>query len=153
VNWDILTSKYQRRYIDQNTTVLFIDTIGFVLGLDPRLIKSFQLNMLDMLCSDLVILLLEINDPQLHLQMKLVEGIRLLKEIGIPREKIIIAFNKLDEAPELETSIENMLELERFEIPWISISAKKKTNINELLELISQRLKKSTLILQTKMNY
>jgi len=57
-----LSSKYQRRYIDHETTVLFIDTIGFMLDLDPRLIGSFKLNLLDMKSSDLVLLLLDLSD-------------------------------------------------------------------------------------------
>lgn len=137
-----LTSKYQRRFIDYKTTVLFIDTIGFVLDLDPRLIKSFQLNLLDIQCSDLVILLMEITDPVLNLQMKLNEGIRLLREIGVERDKILLVFNKLDKAPELENAIGDMLELDRLDLPWIAVSAKERTNLDELLDLISGRLDK-----------
>ena len=66
-----LSSKYQKRYIDWETTVLFIDTIGFMLDLDPRLIESFKLNLLDIRSSDLVILLLDVSDPVLNLDMKL----------------------------------------------------------------------------------
>jgi GTP-binding protein HflX len=135
-----LTSKYQKRFIDYKTTVLFIDTIGFVLDLDPRLIQSFKLNLLDIKSADLVILLLEITDPILTLQLKISEGIKLLKEIGVNHEKIIIVFNKLDKNPDLELQIGEKIEIERYEVPWISISAKTKTNIESMLELISERL-------------
>jgi GTP-binding protein HflX len=135
-----LSSKYQRRFIDYKTTVLFIDTIGFVLDLDPRLIKSFQLNLLDISNSDLVLLLFEITDPLLTLKMKLNEGIRLLRDIGVPREKIILVFNKLDKAPNLEEKISQQLELERFALPWICVSAEERINIDDLLNLISRRL-------------
>ena len=135
-----LSSKYQKRFIDYQTTVLFIDTIGFVLDLDPRLIQSFKLNLLDIKSADLVILLLEINDPILTLKMKINEGIKLLKEIGVPREKIIFVFNKLDLATELESEIGELLDLERFNLPYISISAKERQNLPDLLNLISERL-------------
>lgn len=136
-----LSSKYQRRFIDHETTVLFIDTIGFVLDLDPRLIRSFQLNLEDIRSADLVILLLEITDPQLTLQMKIAEGLRLLKDIGVPYERVIIVFNKIDLAPELADRIGELLGMERYGIPWISVSAKERTNLDGLLQLISHRVR------------
>ena len=136
-----LSSKYQRRFIDYETTVLFIDTIGFMLDLDPRLIQSFKLNLLDIRSSDLVLLLLDITDPLLTLQLKITEGIRLLQEIGVHRSRILIVFNKLDEAIELEHSIGEKLNLELFNIPWISISAQEKINCQKLLDLVAKHIK------------
>jgi GTP-binding protein HflX len=135
-----LTSKYQKRFIDYRTTLLFIDTIGFVLDLDPRMIQSFKLNLLDIRSSDLVILLLEIIDPILTLKLKIIEGIKLLNDIGVNRDRILIVFNKLDKAPELENIVAEELEIKRFDIPWIAVSAKDKTNFKELLDLIVIRL-------------
>jgi len=136
-----LSSKYQRRYIDHETSVLFIDTIGFVIDLDPRLIQSFKLNLLDIRSSDLVVLLLEITDPPLTLQIKLNEGIKLLKEIGVPHERIMVVFNKLDKAPELEHAIGDQLKIEAFKVPWISVSATERINLQELLQLMASCLK------------
>ena len=136
-----LSSKYQRRYIDYETSVIFIDTIGFVIDLDPRLIQSFKLNLLDIRSSDLVVLLLEITDPPLTLQIKLNEGIKLLKEIGVPHERIMVVFNKLDKAPELEHTIGEQLRIEAFKVPWISVSATERVNLQELLQLMASRLK------------
>jgi GTP-binding protein HflX len=136
-----LSSKYQRRYIDYETSVIFIDTIGFVIDLDPRLIHSFKLNLLDIRSSDLVVLLLEITDPPLTLQIKLNEGIKLLKEIGVPHERIMVVFNKLDKAPELEHMIGEQLRIEAFKVPWISVSATERVNLQELLQLMASRLK------------
>jgi GTP-binding protein HflX len=136
-----LTSKYQRRFVNNDITLLFIDTIGFVLDIDPRLIKSFQLNLLDILSSDLVLLLLEIDDPLLTMQIKLNESISLLREIGLPREKIILIFNKSDKTPELEKTIQEKLDLTILDLPWIVISAKNRKNLDVLLERIVVRLK------------
>ena len=136
-----LSSKYQRRFIDYETTVLFIDTIGFMLDLDPRLIQSFKLNLLDIRSSDVVVLLLDITDPLLTLQLKIIEGIRLLKEIGVPRSRMIIGFNKLDEMPDADKEIEEQLNLDVYGIPWICFSAEKKINTQEFLELVAKRVK------------
>jgi len=136
-----LSSKYQRRFIDHETTVLFIDTIGFVIDVDPRLIQSFKLNLLDIRSSDIVILLLEITDPSIKLQMKLTEGIRLLKDIGVSHNRIVIVFNKLDKSPEMEERIADDLSLEQLGIPWIAVSALKRRNLQEMLHIISDRLR------------
>jgi len=136
-----LSSKYQRRYVDAETTLLFIDSIGFVIDLDPRLIQSFELNLEDMRSADLVLLVLEINDPVVKLRIKLLEGIRLLNDIGIPREKIIIVLNKIDLAPKLAGTISETLEIERLEIPWTIVSAKDRTNLDGLIGLITGRLR------------
>jgi GTP-binding protein HflX len=136
-----LSSKYQRRFIDYETTVLFIDTIGFVIDVDPRLIQSFKLNLLDIRSSDIVILLLEITDPPLTLQMKLNEGVSLLKEIGVSHDRIIIVFNKLDKAPEMEERVAEELNLEQWGIPWIAVSALKRRNLQEMLYMIADRLR------------
>jgi GTP-binding protein HflX len=135
-----LSSKYQRRFIDAETTLLFIDTIGFVIDVDPRLIKSFELNLEDMRSADLVILLLEVTDPLLTLRIKLAEGIRLLREIEIPRERIVVVFNKLDLAPGAAESLEEELGLDHYGLPWTMVSAKERTNLNGLLKLILDRL-------------
>lgn len=136
-----LSSKYQKRYIDWQTTVLFIDTIGFMLDLDPRLIESFKLNLLDIRSSDLVILLLDVTDPTLNLDMKLNEGIWLLRDIGVSRDRIIVVLNKADLDREKAETIGETLELDEYNLPWIVVSAEDKTNIPEFLDLISQRVR------------
>ena len=136
-----LSSKYQRRYVDHETTLLFIDTIGFVIDLDPSLIESFELNLEDMRSADLVLLLLEVTDPPLVLRLKLIEGVRLLTGIGVTREQIIIVFNKIDKVTEFHGNLEEELDLERLGLPWTSISAEEHRNLEGLLELIVQRIK------------
>ena len=137
-----LSSKYQKRYIDSETTVLFIDTIGFVLDLDHRLIKSFQLNFEDIRSANVVILLFEITDQPLTLKLKLGEGLSLLREIGVPTERIILVFNKVDKAPlGTEAIIEEELGLSHYDIPWTSVSASQRTNLKGLLDLTSWKIK------------
>jgi GTP-binding protein HflX len=135
-----LSSKYQRRFVDHETTLLFIDTIGFVIDLDPRLIRSFELNLEDLRSADMVILLLDITDPLLTLRIKLAEGIRLLREMDIPREKIIVVFNKIDLRPDAARYLGEELNLDRMSLPWTMVSAKDRTNLNELLILLKAQL-------------
>ncbi len=135
-----LSSKYQRRFVDYETTLLFIDTIGFVIDLDPRLIKSFELNLLDLRSADMVIFLMDVTDPLLTLRIKLAEGIRLLREMDIPREKIVIVFNKIDLKPNADENLDEELNLNRMGLPWTMVSAKERTNLNELLMFLKAQL-------------
>jgi GTP-binding protein HflX len=137
-----LSSKYQKRYIDPETTLMFIDTIGFVLDLDHRLIKSFQINFEDIRSADVVILLFEITDPPLTLKLKLGEGVSLLRDIGVPMERIILVFNKVDKAPaDAVNTIEEELGLDHYDLPWTTVSANQRTNLKELLDLIAWKIK------------
>jgi GTP-binding protein HflX len=136
-----LSSKYQRRYVNSKTSFLFIDTIGFVIDLDPRLFKSFEINLEDIRSSDLVMLLLDITDPILTLRIKISEGVRLLREMDIPIERIILVFNKIDIDPDRTRLIEEELGIERYGMPWIMVSALKRENIDSLLNMISEKLK------------
>jgi len=135
-----LSSKYQRRFVDYETTLLFIDTIGFVIDLDPRLIKSFELNLEDLKRADLVIFLMNVTDPLLTLRIKLAEGIRLLREMDIPREKIVVVFNKIDLKPEGVDLLGEELQLDRMGLPWTMVSSIERTNLNELLMLLKAQL-------------
>lgn len=137
-----LSSKYQKRYINPETTVMFIDTIGFVLDLDHRLIKSFQINFEDIRSADVVILLFEITDPPLNLKLKLGEGISLLRDIGVPMERVILVFNKVDKTnADTVKNIEAELSLDHYDLPWTTVSADKRTNLNGLLDLIAWKIK------------
>jgi len=137
-----LSSKYQKRYIDPETTLMFIDTIGFVLDLDHRLIKSFQINFEDIRSADVVILLFEITDPPLTLKLKLGEGVSLLRDIGVPMERIILVFNKVDKAPaDAVNTIEEELGLDHYDLPWTTVSANQRTNLKGLLDLIAWKIK------------
>jgi len=135
-----LSSKYQRRFVDHTTTLLFIDTIGFVIDLDHNLIKSFQLNLEDMRQADLIMLLLDITDSLLTLQIKLAEGIRLLKNLDIPHKKIYVVFNKIDLPHEDFEIIKEKIGLESYGLPWFMVSAKDRTNINEMLFSLKDRI-------------
>ncbi|MCX6643311.1 MAG: 50S ribosome-binding GTPase [Candidatus Bathyarchaeota archaeon] len=136
-----LSSKYQKRYINPETSVLFIDTIGFVIDLDHRLIKSFQINFEDIRNAEVVILLFDISDPATLLKLKLKEGLSLLQDIGVNLRRVLLVFNQIDKAPDSINTINEELSLGMFDIPWMAVSAKQHTNMNELLNLIAVKVK------------
>ncbi|MHA1379255.1 MAG: GTPase [Candidatus Helarchaeota archaeon] len=127
-----LSSKYKR--INNKINLMLVDTIGFVIDLDPRLIKSFELNLLDMQNADIIAYLIALDDEIDLLIHKLYYGLKLLKELKIDPRKIILIFNKIDlvSKQNLELifhDLEPILSKHRY----FSISAKEKMDIDGLL--------------------
>lgn len=137
-----LTSKYQRIYLNNDQTLLFIDTIGFVIDLDPRLIKSFELNLEDMRSADIVLLLLSVDDTFPLLSLKLRSGIKLLEDMGVNKNSIIVVFNKTDllQQGETQEKVEKLC-IEEKGLAWVTVSAKKKVNLERLLEAIQEKVR------------
>ena len=137
-----LSSKYQRLQADHHDTPLFIDTIGFVVGLDPALIKAFELNLMDMNEADLLLFMIGVDDEPEFLFHKLKFGLHLLRDIGVENNRILIVLNKFDlfdgESPEKALSALRPL-LEQYE--WTSISAKERKGVDELLSKVLHKLK------------
>ncbi len=135
-----LSSKYQRRYFG-GQMLLFVDTIGFVIDIDPELVESFELNLLDMRAADILLYLLELSDPVELAKLKLKHGISLLRRLEIPLEKIIFVLNKADLLHEDEIK-DRVRELLPFvgHSDWCVISAKERRGLDALLEKIREKL-------------
>ncbi len=142
-----LSSKYSKMYGSER--ILIIDTIGFVIDLDPRIIKSFEINIEDLRYSDLIILTVDASDPSDWFQIKAETIIRYLREIGaLTRNKeLIIALNKIDLLKsnfDIETKklqLEHILKKHDLtsNATIVPISAKNGTNIDLLVsEMLSK---------------
>jgi len=142
-----LSSKYSK--LIGTKEVLLIDTIGFIVDLDPRIIKSFELNVEDMKYSDCLLLVIDASDPQNWFKLKLETAISMLMKISaLGRHKpVIIVLNKIDQ-------IENPIDLESKKIiakevveqlrnvntRIIEISAKNQIGIDKLVKIIEEML-------------
>lgn len=130
-----LSSKYQQLKNPQSKLIL-VDTIGFVYDIDPTLIKSFELQILDMQNADKLLYLIGLDDPVEVIKTKFSFGLELFQEIGVDPTKIIAVFNKIDLISEekIEKLLEN-LEKPLKELPYTFISAQKSLNLNALINL------------------
>jgi GTP-binding protein HflX len=139
-----LSSKYQRLQSNNGVeTPLLIDTIGFVVGLDPVLIKAFELNLMDMKEADLLLFMIGIDDEPDYLFHKLKFGLHLLQEIGVETSRIMIVLNKLDLAnDESRDKIISKLDPLMEQYDWTSISAKKREGIDELTNKSLEKLRR-----------
>jgi len=135
-----LSSKYY--LIDKNGFLFYlVDTIGFVVDLDPRLIHSFRLTLEDIASSDLVLLAADVSDREEILRLRTEASLGYLSDLGVSGERILIAFNKVDrlDPNAARERVERLLgELGGYD--YVLVSAKKKINIEELAQRISEKL-------------
>ncbi|MHA1143354.1 MAG: GTPase [Candidatus Helarchaeota archaeon] len=145
-----LSSKYARS-LKNSSSLMFVDTIGFILNFDISLIESFQLNVMDMVNADRVLLLTSLEDEEHLLKMKLRYGLKTLSRLGVEHDKILLVFNKLDLLQKTLSLGQKLDEIGKLNIdlPWIVISAKKRVNLNQLISLIENG--KRDLALQASM--
>jgi GTP-binding protein HflX len=138
-----LSSKYSRLQSNNGVeTPFLIDTIGFVVGLDPVLIKAFELNLMDMKEADLVLFLIGVDDEPDFLFHKLKFGLHLLQDIGVETGRILIVLNKTDlvndeSFAKAVTNLKPLME----QYDWTSISAKKRDGIDELINKSLEKVK------------
>ncbi len=137
-----LTAKYKKWL--ENGNVLFVDTIGFVIDLDPRLLTSFEINLIDFQYADLQLFLVSANEPPEIVALKLSEGLKILETIPVQGQKTIVVLNKIDETD--EENLEQILDVTRTvfdsgdENRIIPISAKTGKNLDKLSKHISEKI-------------
>ena len=127
-----LSSKYGT--IDDGELYL-VDTIGFVLDLDPRLIASFKINLLDIKYSDRPVLVVDASDDDLVMRIKIRESVKILESVGKDLKSIIVAANKVDELTqeEIERKIKVIKEVLMAEVPVVPVSAKEGIGLDDLV--------------------
>jgi len=136
-----LSSKYSSLMNNRIGRIYLVDTIGFVLDLDPNLIKSFQLNLLDITRSHLLLVMFDISDKPLVLKEKVNFTLNLLRSLDIEDDKMLIVLNKIDKLDddkiqkrlyEIKPVIKNL--------DYILISVTKKLNIEKLISEIQRKI-------------
>jgi len=136
-----LSSKYHLSSHSRQD-IFYVDTIGFVNDLDPRLIQAFQLTLNDVTASDLVLLVLDISDPTPIMKLRLETCQEILEFLGIRIDRVILVLNKVDRL--LESDV-----VERFHAlednvrvyPWVLISARERIKLEDLTNMIYEKLR------------
>jgi len=114
-----------------NRKFLLTDTVGFIDRLPLSLIEAFHSTLEETIYSDLIILVLDLSEPQETIENKInicIETIDRLGALGIPT---ITALNKIDLISEAEREQKLAILKEKTRNP-ILISAKCQTNLDEL---------------------
>jgi len=143
-----------RKIIIGNLPFLMSDTVGFIRKLPHDLVESFRSTLDEVRESDLLLHVVDISHPNFEEQIKIVNIT--LKEIGAGDKPVIMVFNKTDaytyikkDPDDLSEKVRENLTLEELRNSWMArsntnsvfISALKKLNIEELKELLYQKVR------------
>lgn len=143
-----------RKVIVDNLPFLLSDTVGFIRKLPTELVESFKSTLDEVREADLLVHVVDISHPDFEEQIEVVK--KTLTEIDDTEKPMIMVFNKIDaftfvpkEEDDLTPRSRENIDLEELEQTWMNkqpentvfISAKQKTNIEALKELLYQRVK------------
>jgi GTP-binding protein HflX len=143
-----------RKVVIENLPFLMADTVGFIRKLPHDLVESFKSTLDEVRESDILLHVVDISHGNFEEQVKIVN--ETLQEIGVSNKKMIMVFNKIDAYEYIEKEEDDLspvtvanYTLEELRKSWLArnpveaifISAKKKENIDELKDLLYQRVK------------
>ena len=125
-----------RRVTINQEPFLISDTVGFISKLPAYMIDAFKSTLEELGHTDIIIVVIDIADSVFELKKKFASCMRTLSELGVEKDRMVYALNKVDliETRKIEQKIEllNLTENKK----WITVSAKTGTDINNLKQLI-----------------
>ena len=143
-----------RKVIIDNLPFLLSDTVGFIRKLPTDLIESFKSTLDEVREADLLLHVVDISHPDFEEQIKVVE--KTLSDIGGGGKPTMIVFNKIDaytyikkDEDDLSPRTKENWTLEELMKTWMAkvndncifISAREKTNIEELKTIVYDKVK------------
>lgn len=143
-----------RKVIVENLPFLLSDTVGFIRKLPTELVESFKSTLDEVREADLLIHVVDISHPSFEEQIEVVN--KTLRDIDKEEKPFILVFNKIDafsytekDADDLSPRTKANITLEELKQTWMAklhencifISAKEKSNIDELREILYRKVK------------
>jgi len=119
--------------------VLLTDTVGFIDRLPLKLVKAFHSTLEETVLSDVIILVVDLSEPDKDIKRKLSCSLDTIQQIGATGIPVVTALNKIDliEEDELKRKIEYVKERAPNPVP---VSALTKTNVDLLKQEITRYL-------------
>lgn len=129
-----------RKVIVKNIPFLLSDTVGFIRKLPTDLVESFKSTLDEVREADILVHIVDISHPCFEEQIAVVE--KTLSELDSKEKPVIMVFNKID-AYNAETTLAELQEswMSKLKENCIFISAKNRLNIEELKDLLYERVK------------
>jgi GTP-binding protein HflX len=143
-----------RKVVVENLPFLISDTVGFIRKLPHHLVESFKSTLDEVRESDLLLHVVDISHPGFEDQIEVVT--QTLNELGVSSKPLILVFNKMDaftyvpkEEDDLTPPSKENISLNDLMNSWMAknnnpcifISAKNKTNIDALKEMLYAKVK------------
>lgn len=122
-----------------NRKFLLTDTVGFIDRLPLTLVEAFHSTLEETIFSDLIIVILDINEPIESIKKKNKTCLETIDRIGASGVPVITALNKIDRLTEAEAN-QKLEELKEETTNPILISAKARTNLDMLRHEILRKL-------------
>lgn len=144
-----------RKVVFKNLPFLISDTVGFIRKLPHSLIESFKSTLDEVREADILVHIVDISHPGFEDQISTVNAT--LNDIGAFDKPTIMVFNKIDaykfikkDEDDLGPTYRENLSLEELKRTWMAathqngvfISAKDRTNIDELRNVLYEEVKK-----------
>lgn len=121
--------------LSKKGVVTLTDTVGFVRKLPHDLVEAFKSTLEEVIYSDLLCHVMDASSDSALDQYKAVNEV--LNELGVVTKEMILVLNKIDKATEEQIAI---IKEAIGDNEIIEISAKEKINLEELLNLIEEKL-------------
>ncbi|MDE6338606.1 MAG: GTPase HflX [Muribaculaceae bacterium] len=144
-----------RKVIIDNLPFLLSDTVGFIRKLPTHLVDSFKSTLDEVREADILVHVVDISHPNFEEQIEVVN--KTLTEVcGAADKPMILVFNKIDaftytpkDPDDLTPKTRENISLDEFKQMWMAkmnnncvfISAKDKTNIDELKDMLYEKAK------------
>lgn len=125
-----LDTSVRRIDLEDNTSFLLSDTVGFVSKLPHNLVESFKTTLKEAQAADLLIQVIDVSDEHWKNMIDVTE--KTLKEIGVTDKPMIYAFNKAD--------LKEGQQFPTIEGDNIYYSALDKESIEKLVDLIKLKI-------------
>ncbi|MEW9095109.1 MAG: GTPase HflX [Clostridiaceae bacterium] len=121
--------------LTDNRVVTLTDTVGFIRKLPHDLVEAFKSTLEEVIYSQLLLHVIDISSENYEEQIEAVN--KVLMELESLDKPTILVLNKVDKISE-----EKLMEIrEKFKgKEYIEISAKERTNIKELINMIEEKL-------------
>ena len=122
-----------------NKKVLLTDTVGFIDHLPLTLIKAFHSTLEETIFSDLILLVVDLSEPQEEIERKLTVCLDTIQTIGATSVPLVTVLNKIDllKEDELQQKISSLKGLTPNPVP---VSALKGTNLSFLKKEVTSYL-------------
>lgn len=143
-----------RKVVIENLPFLLTDTVGFIRKLPTHLVESFKSTLDEVREADILVHVVDISHLAFEEQIEVVEST--LFDIHHTEKESIIVFNKIDAFSYIQKKTDDLtpktrknISLEELKQSWMNklkkncifISAREKTNIDELKSLLYERVK------------
>ncbi len=143
-----------RKVIIENLPFLLSDTVGFIRKLPTDLVDSFKSTLDEVREADLLVHVVDISHPDFEEQIQVVD--KTIADLGAGGKPTMIVFNKIDAYTYVKKAEDDLtpktrenVSLEELMKTWMAklnndcffISAKEKTNLDELKNIIYNKVK------------